>query len=49
VRRHLTADSDTALADLAMRAGFADQSHLTRVFKQMTGCTPTAYRAERRR
>jgi AraC family transcriptional regulator len=33
------------LADLALRAGFADQGHLTRVFKQLTGCTPSQYRA----
>lgn len=41
--------SDTALADLAMEAGFADQSHLTRVFKQLTGCTPSQYRDSTRR
>jgi AraC family transcriptional regulator len=36
--------SGAPLADLAMQAGFADQSHLTRVFKQLTGCTPRQYR-----
>ena len=32
------------LSDIALRAGFADQSHLTRVFKRMTGLTPREYR-----
>jgi AraC family transcriptional regulator len=41
--RHLT-DSDAPLADVALRAGFADQSHFTRVFKRHTGLTPAAYR-----
>jgi AraC family transcriptional regulator len=33
-----------ALADIAAEAGFADQSHFTRVFKQATGLTPAAFR-----
>ncbi len=32
------------LADIAAEAGFADQSHLTRVFKRATGLTPAAFR-----
>ena len=32
------------LADVATAAGFADQSHLTRVFKRVTGATPSAFR-----
>jgi AraC family transcriptional regulator len=39
-------DPRTAIADIAMEAGFSDQSHLTRVFKRMTGRTPAAYRRE---
>jgi len=35
----------TGLADIALDAGFADQSHFTRVFKQITGTTPGAYRS----
>lgn len=33
-----------SLTDLALDAGFADQSHCTRVFKQRTGMTPGAFR-----
>lgn len=39
------ADPDRSLADLALEAGFADQSHCTRVFKRVTGMTPGAFRA----
>ncbi|GAB4357303.1 MAG: hypothetical protein Kow0026_17540 [Oricola sp.] len=28
------------LAEVGLAAGFADQSHLTRAFKQITGMTP---------
>lgn len=38
------ADRDRSLADLAFEAGFADQSHCTRVFKSLTGTTPGAFR-----
>lgn len=38
------ARSDTPLAVIAARAGFADQSHFTRIFKQHIGATPGAYR-----
>ena len=38
------ADRDRPLADLALEAGFADQSHCTRVFKSVTGTTPGAFR-----
>lgn len=33
-----------APADVAVETGFADQAHLTRVFKQRVGTTPAAYR-----
>lgn len=42
------AGGDEPIADLAFRAGFADQAHLTRTFKRMTGWTPAAYRRSRR-
>jgi len=32
------------LAEIALAAGFADQSHLTRFLKRQTGMTPTQYR-----
>jgi AraC family transcriptional regulator len=38
------ANSDTPLAEIAVRAGFADQSHFTRTFKHQIGLTPGAYR-----
>jgi AraC family transcriptional regulator len=41
--RHL-AGSDAPLADVALLAGFADQSHFTRTFKRQLGLTPAAYR-----
>ena len=40
--------TDTPLAVLALEAGFADQSHCTRVFKALTGLPPGAYRARLR-
>lgn len=38
------ARSEEPLSVLAGRAGFADQSHLTRLFKRQTGLTPGQYR-----
>jgi AraC family transcriptional regulator len=38
------ARSDIALAELALAAGFANQSNLTRAFKRVTGMTPGEYR-----
>lgn len=35
---------DNDLAGVALAAGFADQSHFTRVFKNITGITPGVYR-----
>jgi len=35
---------DQPLAEIAFQAGFADQAHCTRVFKQATGWTPGQYR-----
>jgi AraC-like DNA-binding protein len=35
------------LADLAERAGYADQPHLNRDFRDLAGCTPTEYVATR--
>ena len=35
------------LADVAVEAGFADQAHLTRMFRDAFGLTPARYRALR--
>ena len=37
-------DLDRTLAEIALEAGFADQSHMTRVFRRVTGRTPGAVR-----
>jgi AraC family transcriptional regulator len=39
--------TDRALSDVALAAGFADQSHFTRVFARIVGVTPAAHRAAR--
>jgi AraC-like DNA-binding protein len=42
----LLVDTRESIAAIAQRCGFADQSHLTREFRRVTGSTPSAYRAE---
>lgn len=41
---HLLADSPTPLGQVAYSVGFADQSHMCRVFKAETGLTPGRFR-----
>jgi AraC family transcriptional regulator len=36
---------EVALSDVALASGFTDQSHMTRIFKRVTGMTPGAFRA----
>jgi AraC-like DNA-binding protein len=36
------------IADIAAQCGFADQSHLTRVFKKLVGLAPGLYRRSSR-
>ena len=37
-------DTDQPLSEIALAAGFADQSHLSKTFKSVFGMTPAAYR-----
>ena len=43
----LIGDETISLAEIAAACGFADQSHLTRVFKAGTGLTPGSFRERR--
>lgn len=45
----LLRDPRATLGEIALRAGFADQSHFTRVFRAATGLTPAAARVALRR
>ena len=38
-------ERNRSLADVALAAGFADQAHLSRMFKSAFGVTPARYRA----
>lgn len=40
-------ETDATLGQIALQAGFADQSHFSRTFKRLRGMTPRAYRASR--
>ncbi len=42
------AETDEPLSEIALRAGFYDQSHFTNVFHRTLGVTPAAYRARLR-
>ena len=46
--RHYLAETNLAIAEIALCCGFADQSHLTRVFTRLIGSSPAAYRRIRR-
>ena len=39
--------SELSIAEIAISSGFADQSHFTRVYAQMTGTSPGAWRRMR--
>jgi AraC-like DNA-binding protein len=45
---HLMLVSDDSLSDIALACGLTDQAHLCKIFRQMTGRTPAAWRRERR-
>jgi AraC family transcriptional regulator len=44
--RHLLQETDASLVQIAAACGFANQSHLTAVFKDHFGLTPRAYRRD---
>lgn len=39
--------TDQPIVEIAVHAGFCDHSHLTRVFRRLTGLTPSEFRARR--
>ena len=41
----LLVETSSSLAEIATASGFADQAHLTRVFRRHTAVTPARYRA----
>lgn len=43
----LMLDPALSLAEIALRSGFADQSHFTRVFRKLVGVPPSAWRRDR--
>jgi AraC family transcriptional regulator len=45
----LLVTSDQPLIEIAIEAGFVDQSHFTRTFKRQMGMTPGEFRAQHRR
>ena len=49
VARVLSTDASAELADLAVRLGYADQSHLSNDFRGVVGLTPGAYQRSVRR
>ena len=42
--RALLRDADMSIADIAVSCGFCDQSHLSRVFTRIQGCSPSEWR-----
>jgi AraC-like DNA-binding protein len=42
--RQLLAEPSVSLAEIALECGFSSHSHMTRVFHQLVGMTPSAYR-----
>jgi AraC family transcriptional regulator len=48
VARGLLTQSSIDIAEIALRCGFSDQSHFTRVFSRMVGTSPGSWRRESR-
>jgi AraC family transcriptional regulator len=47
--RHDMSSTNLSLVEIALKAGFCDQGHLSRVFRRYTGMTPMKYRSLFRR
>ena len=47
--RELLANRTLSLTDIALECGFSSHSHLSRVFRQVLGATPSEYRRSLRR
>jgi len=45
---HYMLYSDASLSDISVQCGFADQAHLCKLFRQVTGQTPALWRRVRR-
>ena len=45
--RELLSSTSLGLSDIGELCGFTDQSHMTRVFREVTGTTPAAFRRKR--
>jgi AraC-like DNA-binding protein len=45
VRRNCLASPVVTVLEAAVRCGFSDQSHFTKIFRRIVGVTPTWYRA----
>lgn len=43
-RLYIDAEPESSLSEVALRCGFADQSHFTREFRRLFSLTPAAYR-----
>jgi transcriptional regulator GlxA family with amidase domain len=46
--QRLLTQTDLALAEIALKAGFSDQSHLSRTVRRFSGMPPRQFRAESR-
>jgi AraC family transcriptional regulator len=44
--KQLLKEQAISIRDIALDCGFANQTHLTKVFRQMTGVTPKAYQKQ---
>jgi AraC family transcriptional regulator len=43
--KQLLKKTDQSIIEIALACGFSSHSHLSKQFRQLTGETPTAYRA----